>query len=246
MGTYSTENNRMKLIRKYSYGNECHLRINNGILSVTKERPRNPFSNKVNWSFKIGGYEFSYGKLDKSCLIDNAWMFSTEKHREVNHIYDGKRYDEAHLSEVVKWAYRYLYLIPEDRQQEVIAACWLHDTIEDCRVSYNDVRTATNRNVAEIVFALTNDKGRNRMERAGDKYYSGIRDTRYATFVKLCDRLANVEYGLSGKDGAEGHMLHVYRIEHHKFLANLKAERVYEPLVRQLKEVTYGETWSQS
>lgn len=56
---------------------------------------------------------------------------------------------------------------------------------------------ATNRDVAEIVYALTNEKGRTRRERANDKYYEGIRNTRFATFCKLCDRIANLEYSLS-------------------------------------------------
>ena len=37
---------------------------------------------------------------------------------------------------------------------------------------------------AEIVYALTNDKGRTRKERAGEHYYAGIRETPYAPFVK--------------------------------------------------------------
>ena len=46
----------------------------------------------------------------------------------------------------------------------------------------------------EIVYALTNEKGRNRHERANEKYYAGIRDTMYAPLVKACDRLANYNY----------------------------------------------------
>ena len=46
----------------------------------------------------------------------------------------------------------------------------------------------------EIVYALTNEKGRNRHERANDKYYEGIRNTKYAPLVKACDRLSNYEF----------------------------------------------------
>ena len=49
---------------------------------------------------------------------------------------------------------------------------------------------------AEIVYALTNEKGRTRAERAGVKYYEGIRAVPYAPMVKLADRMANVRFSL--------------------------------------------------
>ena len=74
----------------------------------------------------------------------------------------------------------------------------------------------------EIVYALTNDKGRTREERAGEKYYQGIRVTPYAPFVKLCDRLANVTYSCSVDNGRNGsRMREVYKGEMGKFLPAL-------------------------
>ena len=35
---------------------------------------------------------------------------------------------------------------------------------------------------------------KNRKQRAGENYYKGIRETEFATFVKLCDRFANLTY----------------------------------------------------
>ena len=71
----------------------------------------------------------------------------------------------------------------------------------------------------EIAYALTNDKGRTRTERAGDKYYQGIRQTPYAPFVKLCDRLANITYSCAGVDGSDPRMKEVYKSEMPHFLA---------------------------
>ena len=70
----------------------------------------------------------------------------------------------------------------------------------------------------EIVYALTNDKGRTRAERAGERYYQGIRQTPYAPFVKLCDRLANITYSCSGVDGDNIRMKQVYKDELPHFL----------------------------
>lgn len=67
---------------------------------------------------------------------------------------------------------------------------------------------------AEIVYALTNEKGRNRSERANDKYYSDIRETPFAPFVKMCDRFANMSYS-SMKNSR---MIDVYKKELEHFL----------------------------
>jgi hypothetical protein len=57
------------------------------------------------------------------------------------------------------------------------------------------VKNHLDEGAADIIYAVTNDKGKNRKERAGVKYYEGIRKTPGAVFVKLCDRIANVQYG---------------------------------------------------
>ena len=64
----------------------------------------------------------------------------------------------------------------------------------------------------------TNDKGRTRAERAGERYYRGIRETPYAPFVKLADRRANITYSCQGHGEANAHMREVYRKELPHFL----------------------------
>lgn len=71
----------------------------------------------------------------------------------------------------------------------------------------------------EIVYALTNDKGRTRAERAGEKYYAGIRSTPYAPLIKLCDRYANMSYSFHGSDESNIHMKRVYANEWQHFLS---------------------------
>jgi (p)ppGpp synthase/HD superfamily hydrolase len=114
---------------------------------------------------------------------------------------------------------------------------WLHDTIEDCRLTYNDILKISNKEVAELVYALTNEKGKNRAERANQKYYKGIRDVEHATFIKLCDRLANVIYS---KD-TEFRMFDVYKNENEDFLKHLfetpDKSLQYKELVQALKDV---------
>ena len=103
---------------------------------------------------------------------------------------------------------------------------YYHDSIEDARLTYNDVMKVARGYLTEeqaflateIAYALTNDKGRTRAERAGEKYYKGIRLTPYAPFVKLCDRLANISYSCSGVDSNNLRMKEVYKAEMPHFL----------------------------
>lgn len=141
-----------------------------------------------------------------------AREYAIKCHTETNHLYDGKPYS-VHLQMVYDFAFKYSHHIPEADLDNVLAACWTHDVIEDCRQTYNDVLKATNQTVAEITYALTNEKGRNRSARANEKYYFGIAETKYASFVKICDRLANVKYSADNKSS----MLKVYQKEHYDF-----------------------------
>jgi (p)ppGpp synthase/HD superfamily hydrolase len=99
-------------------------------------------------------------------------------------------------------------------------ACWGHDLIEDTRVSYNDVKEALGEGAADIINAVTNEKGKNRKERANDKYYEGIRNTPGAVFVKLCDRIANIQY--SKMTGSR--MFEMYKKENGDFMSRLRVE----------------------
>ena len=130
-------------------------------------------------------------------------------HAEVNQFFDDKPYI-FHLKAVLENAMEYGKDFPEFKKYKYIiafGACF-HDTIEDARLTYNDVLKEAKRffdndehaiMATEIVYALTNEKGRNRAERANDKYYAGIKATPFAAFVKFCDRLANTRYATENK-----------------------------------------------
>ena len=77
-----------------------------------------------------------------------------------------------------------------------MCSIWLHDTLEDCRITYNDLKKVFGIEISEMVYAVTNLRGRTRSERASEEYYQGIRETPYASFIKLCDRMANYSYSI--------------------------------------------------
>ena len=109
-----------------------------------------------------------------------------------------------------------------------------HDAIEDARMTYNDIVKLIKSKfesynidyknfeqfpykVADIVYALTDEKGKNRTERHSVKYWEGIENTDGAAFIKCCDRLANIEYSIS----KGSRMLDVYKKEYHEFLSHI-------------------------
>lgn len=155
-------------------------------------------------------------------------------HASVNHAYDRIRPYGFHLDMVVNWVRKYIGEVCRDERDvlPIFFAAFYHDSIEDARLTYNDVMKVAEHLMdkeqaflaTEIVYALTNEKGRNRAERANEKYYAGIRDVPYAPFVKLADRLANTSYAFSKGTADSLRMSKVYREELPGFLAALKVE----------------------
>lgn len=158
-----------------------------------------------------------------------------EQHRKINHMYDTYLPYEFHLRMVNQVAQDFKYLLDDIKdyytgetyrgplqyqitlRDACLDATWGHDLIEDCPISYNDVKDILGQAAADIVYAVTNEKGKTRKERANDKYYEGIRSTPGAVFVKLCDRIANVQYSKMTKS----RMFEMYKKENPDFIRAL-------------------------
>lgn len=138
-----------------------------------------------------------------------------EIHAEVNQMYDNCPYG-YHLDMVADFVRKY---VSEDNidYMGIIFGAYFHDTIEDARLTYNNVMELAKMYLddddaligTEIAYALTNEKGRTRDERANDKYYNDICNTPYAPLVKMADRMANMSYSI--EKGSR--MADVYRKE---------------------------------
>lgn len=152
-------------------------------------------------------------------------------HASVNQLYGNSHPYGYHLDMVADNVREYGHLVCAAEQDvlPLFFAAYYHDSIEDARLTYNDVMGVARQQLTveqalmatEIVYALTNDKGRTRAERAGEKYYKGIRETPYAPFVKLCDRLANISFSCSSTDSGNSRMKEVYKQEVPHFLSSI-------------------------
>lgn len=182
-------------------------------------------------------------------------------HQSVNQTYGDNLPYGFHLDMVAEGVRDYGHLVcaSEADVLPLFFGAYFHDCIEDARQSYHDVLGRAKKlfdddhalMAAEIVYALTNDKGRTRAERAGERYYEGIRTTPYAPFVKLCDRLANVTYSCSIDGGKFDRMREVYKNEMGEFLMSISTEsddprlKLPEEVIIALAEVLIEERYQE-
>lgn len=171
------------------------------------------------------------------------WCFKA--HRDVNHNdYGGYLPYEFHLKMALKVASQFHYIVPIEEYDIYLCAVAGHDLLEDTRKSYNDVlqqlmqgdekyTEVIARIITEMIFAVSNETGRNRLERANARYYEKIRIIHGAKFVKMCDKIANVRYGV----WHDSDKLGMHKKEHVHFLEEMQLEPMYNPMLHYLNDL---------
>ena len=162
-------------------------------------------------------------KKDFKNLLRKAEKLATRHHGLQE--YNGLPYDE-HLQEVVNILERFGY------DGKYLLAGWLHDILEDCAISYNDIKKLFGEEIAEIVYDVTDEMGRNRKERKS-KTYPKIRNNPDAIIVKLADRIANMESSMKTKHG----MIGAYQKEYEAFKYQLQVPEHATPMWNHLDEL---------
>jgi (p)ppGpp synthase/HD superfamily hydrolase len=165
--------------------------------------------------------------------VEKAKYFSIMEHNRANDYYYGHPY-ETHLTMVNDYAYKYLYLLDSAYHDNVLAACWCHDLLGSTRVKYQDIAKLLNFDSAEIIRAVTSDpRGRTRKERLNGAILKEIQASKEATFVKVCERIANTIYTKIKKK----EVYNVYRNEYFDFAEALFRHDL-SPLFKELEKIT--------
>lgn len=117
--------------------------------------------------------------------------------------------------------------------EELLAAGWLHDTIEDTSLRRDLIAEWFGLRVLAVVSAVTDEPGQNRHERHEKTYPKTRAAGPDAISVKLADRIANIEASLAELGGGK---LDMYRKEQadfrHALLDGREAEAIApEPLM---------------
>ncbi len=124
-----------------------------------------------------------------SDLINRAIHFATEAHQRIDHSrkYSGQPYT-VHLDQVAK----IVASVTDD--EEMVAAAWLHDAVEDTSATLNDIEREFGSSVAQLVRELTDvskpGDGNRSVRKAIDREHLAQSSARAQT-IKLADLIDN-------------------------------------------------------
>lgn len=113
--------------------------------------------------------------------------------------------------------------------EEVVAAAWLHDTIEDCEVSAEDIEKEFGSNVMRLVVELTNPSIGSKLPRKDRKAMDRkniASASRWAKIIKAIDRLDNLREMSGAKSGFKKLYAEESRLLCEALLANNETDEV--------------------
>lgn len=149
-------------------------------------------------------------------LIERARAFAVKAHGDQRY---GDEPYAVHLdavADILIWRFA-----GERQRPHVIAAGYLHDTLEDTPVTRDELAAEFGHAVALLVDAVTDGPGKTRRERK-ERPYTLIPLVRGALVIKLADRIANIEAALAN---GRSDLLATYRNEHAEFSERLQIAR---------------------
>lgn len=126
--------------------------------------------------------------------------------------HEGQTYGDKPYTYHLLQVYNNVKELWPDSSFDVLAAAWLHDTLEDTPTGVDAITEAFGPHVAYLVGLLTDKPGANRKERHRNTYPL-IAQSEEATRIKLSDRLANIREASLSKSN----LLAMYRKEHSYF-----------------------------
>lgn len=122
-------------------------------------------------------------------MIEKAKILAKEIHKNQKRKFDGSPYfvhPEAVANNVIEFK-------KSKHINELVSAAYLHDSIEDCGISFDYLQREFGYMVASIVAEVSNEY--EIMKRYGKKYYMSnkvLTLSNYGLVIKLSDRLDNV------------------------------------------------------
>ena len=74
---------------------------------------------------------------------------------------------------------------------DAVAAAWLHDTVEDCGTSPDEISAIFGPTVAALVAELTDDKSLQKADRKRLQIVNAAHKSSDAALIKICDKMSN-------------------------------------------------------
>jgi|GEM_PF-877763 len=169
----------------------------------------------VNFGFQFDNH-LDFSKPVFQTLEDKAIYHARRWHHKQRYGREKDKPYHWHLKAVVR-----NLAIAGVKDADILAAGYLHDAIEDTGKTREDIAALFNDVVADLVWRVTNEPGKNRAERHLKTYGPKILGHVGATTIKLADRIANAE--VSFFDAQLGHTGYwdMYKKEHPAFCQKL-------------------------
>jgi len=121
-------------------------------------------------------------------LVSRAANFAAERHKDQRRKGKGQVPYVNHLADVA----RLLAVATKGADPELVAAGWLHDTVEDTATSHNELVSAFGDDVASLVREVTDDKSLPKAERKRLQVVKTPAKTPRAKMIKLADLTSNL------------------------------------------------------
>lgn len=170
-------------------------------------------------------------------IIDKIKEFAIKKHEQPS---DSQRYGSKpysfHLEMVVENILRYKYLLPDEDHEDAIICGWGHDLIEDSDVTAKVLLKMFNQRVADTIYRVSNERGLDEIEILF-KTLPKIWQSELATFVKLCDRMANGRNSKNGTSDKSKRMYYKYKTQYPIFRYALKPVGEFDDMWVDLDEI---------
>lgn len=128
--------------------------------------------------------------------VQRARMYAHLLHAYKNQKYKTGEDYSVHFEDVADRTWTLTEGWPLEKRRDAMAIAYGHDVPEDCCETLNDCIAINGEFIGRGMYALQNEKGENRDQRANEKYYAGIRAHEEYVAAKLGDRDSNISAGL--------------------------------------------------
>ncbi len=167
-------------------------------------------------------------------LSEKAREYAYWKHNRPS---ESQRYGSApysaHLENVVDVIKKYIHLLDAECHEDVIAAGYLHDSVEDTDTTPEMLKAMFNLRIAELVLRVSNERGWDKKEILF-KTLPKIWQNKLATFLKMCDRIANGTNSKKGESDRAKLLYQRYSGEYPIFRYALKVEGEFDEMWEEL------------
>jgi (p)ppGpp synthase/HD superfamily hydrolase len=109
---------------------------------------------------------------------------------------EGFDYFDSHLKQV------YAIVLQVTDDEEVLAACYLHDTLEDTKTTYEELLSNFGKRVADLVMEVTHEG-----EKDSKGYFFPRLKSKEAILIKFADRMSNISRMRSWSKDRQDHYL---------------------------------------